>query len=141
MGSSEHPKRLPPATKVLGVAAGGAVGGSLRYLFIESFPSGPGAFPWVIFTENVIGAFALGVLLTVLMGERWRPRWDIRPFVCTGILGSFTTFSNLSLGIVQLEQADALGLSLIYAFGSLLAGLLSATLGIAAARSIVGGSP
>jgi fluoride exporter len=137
MPSPDAPRSLPPVTKVLGVAAGGAIGGSARYLFIDAFPIGTGAFPWVIFVENVTGAFALGFLLTLLM-ERWRRSWDLRPFVCTGILGSFTTFSNLSLGIVELARADAWLLSVVYAFGSLLAGVASAVVGIAVGRRLGG---
>jgi fluoride exporter len=136
--TQDRHRALPPATKVLGVAAGGALGGSLRALFIEVFPAGPGSFPWVVFVENVTGAFALGFLLSVLMA-RWHRAWDLRPFLCTGVLGSFTTFSNLSLGIVELGRAGAWLLSLAYAFGSLLAGIAAAVLGILAARAVVGG--
>src|SRR5690606_18403913 len=97
-----------------------------------------GAFPWVVFVENVTGAFALGVLLTVLL-HRWRWRWDIRPFAATGVLGSFTTFSNLSLGVVELVEHRAYVLALAYAFGSLLVGVVSAGLGVMTARLLVGG--
>jgi fluoride ion exporter CrcB/FEX len=45
--------------------------------------------------------FLLGLVLTLVLA-RWRLSWDIRPFLTTGILGSFTTFSNLTLDVVVL---------------------------------------
>ncbi len=128
------PKRGLPLRNVAWVAAGGAVGGTARYLFIAAFPVTKGSFPWVVFAENIAGAFALGLLLTVLL--RRAHAWDMRPFVCTGILGSFTTFSNLALDVVQLSGAGSHVLAAGYAFGSLTVGLTAAALGVALGRRL-----
>jgi fluoride exporter len=130
----------PPASRIAAVAAGGAVGGTLRYAFILAFPVVPGAIPWVIFWENVIGAFALG-LIVVLVLERWRPPWDVRSFLTVGLLGSFTTFSNYTLDVVTLASEGAVALALAYGGGSALAGLAAAVLGMRLGRTVAGGPP
>lgn len=129
---------LPPLRNVLAVAAGGAVGGSLRYSLIRAFPVDPGAFPWVIFLENVTGAFLLGLILALVL-ERWRWSWDIRPFLTTGILGSFTTFSNLTLDVVSLGSEGLYAVALAYSFASLGFGVASAFLGVALGHALAGG--
>lgn len=104
----------PPATEeriwdiVLAVAAGGAIGGGARYLVGHLVGPGANGFPWPTFIENILGSFLLGVLLvTVLIawpGSRYR-----RPFIGTGILGGFTTFSAFSVetGVLLREGSAA----------------------------------
>ena len=128
----------PPVSRIVAVAAGGAVGGTLRYAFILAFPVDPGAFPWVIFWENVIGAFALGLIL-VLVLERWRLPWDVRSFLTVGVLGSFTTFSNYTLDVVMLASDGAVALALAYSGASALAGLTAAALGMRLGHGVAGG--
>jgi fluoride exporter len=135
MASTESEPSLPRLRNVAWVAAGGAIGGTLRYLFIATFPVARGAFPWVFFVENVVGAFALGVLLTVLLRRSFK-RLDLRPFLGTGVLGSFTTFSNLSLDVFGLASSGSVVLGAVYGFGSLLAGLVAAMLGIGLGRRL-----
>lgn len=129
---------LPPLSNVLAVAAGGAVGGSLRYSFIRAFPVDPGTFPWVIFLENVTGAFLLGFILTLVL-ERWRWRWDIRPFLTTGILGSFTTFSNFTVDLVSLGWEGSYGVAFAYSFASIGFGVGAAFLGVALGHALARG--
>lgn len=129
---------IPPASRVAAVAAGGAVGGTLRYAFILAFPVAPGAFPWVIFWENVIGAFALGLIL-ILVLERWRLPWDVRSFLTVGVLGSFTTFSNYTLDVVTLASGGAVALAFAYSGASALAGLAAAALGMRLGHRVAGG--
>lgn len=126
-------RRAPPLVNVLAVAAGGAVGGSLRYAFIRAFPAEPGAIAWVIFAENISGAFLLGAVLTLLL-RRWPFAWDLRPFLTTGVLGSFTTFSNYTLD-VALMSAWAWQQAVFYGLLSPVVGLATAAAGVAAARS------
>jgi fluoride exporter len=131
---------FPPLRNILAVAAGGAVGGSLRHALILAFPGEPGQFPWVIFGENIAGAFLLGLLLTVLV-LRWPARQALRLFLGTGILGSLTTFSNYSLDIVALAGQGSFGLALGYSLGSIGAGLAACYLGIVSARALAGAPP
>jgi len=125
----ERPRSFPPLRHLLAVAAGGAVGGSMRHALILAFPTDPGLFPWVIFGENIAGAFLLGLLFTVLTVP-WRDSPTLRLFLCTGVLGSFTTFSNYSLDIVALVGQGNPGLALAYSLGSIGAGLLACFVGM-----------
>ena len=118
---------------VLAVAAGGAVGASLRYGFDRAFPTDPGAFPWTTFSENALGAFALGLAM-VLITERLHSVRYLQPVLCTGVLGSFTTFSNMSVEAVGLVEAGRWSLGLVYLGGSVAAGLAAGLAGMAGAR-------
>jgi CrcB protein len=114
----------------------GALGALARYGldgFISN-RSGVG-FPWGIFAVNITGAFALGLVYTILtnrfVGD---PTW--RVWVTTGFLGAYTTFSTLTLDSVQLMQNRQFGLALANTFGSLILGLGAAALGITLGESI-----
>lgn len=119
---------------LLQVALGGAIGAAARYLagvaVLRAF--GPG-FPWGTFAVNVIGSFLIGVLVVVLAargGER------LAPFLITGVLGGFTTFSAFSLDALTLwDRGQALAAG-IYVAGSVLAALVAAMAGMALARAV-----
>lgn len=127
---------LPPLGNVLAVAGGGMIGAVLRVGFAEAFPNGSGRFPWTTFAENVTGALLLGFLLVVLL-ERLRTRRDLRPFLATGVLGSFTTFSNFTVEIVALGEGQRIDLAALYALASIGAGLGAAALGMMLARRLL----
>jgi CrcB protein len=58
---------------VLLVAAGGAIGASLRYLAGVWLASRLGAdFPWGTFFVNVTGSFLIGVVLVLVEGDLFR---------------------------------------------------------------------
>lgn len=130
-----HP--LPTFSHLAAVAAGGAVGAPLRYAFAVVFPPDPGQFPVVTAAENLVGAFLLAFVLTAMLG-RWRSLEPYRLFLCTGILGSLTTFSTLSLELVQLLQTGALMTAALYALSSLGGGVLAAVAGVVGARKLLG---
>ena len=69
---------------VLVIAAGGALGGALRYLLNEALPAS--GFPWATFIENVTGCFLLGALMVYLL-DVWSPNRYLRPFLAVGVLG------------------------------------------------------
>ncbi|MBN1193343.1 MAG: CrcB family protein [Coriobacteriia bacterium] len=78
------------------VAAGGALGAALRYAVGQLVPVTVGSrVPWTTLSINVIGSFALGVLMGVLPSAGGAERW--RLFLGVGILGGFTTFSRFQL--------------------------------------------
>jgi fluoride exporter len=116
------------------VAAGGAIGASLRWwlggLLAERF--GP-AFPWHTFVVNVTGAFLLGLLMALSV-ERGvvSPNW--RLFAGVGILGGYTTFSTLSYESVKLLEQGFVLQGLGNIFGSGLAGLVAVVAGLALGR-------
>jgi fluoride exporter len=121
--------------RVAAVAAGGAVGATLRYAFLVLFPVEAGVFPLTILAENLVGAFALGVLGSVLVA-RWPEAADLHAFAMTGVVGSFTTFSAVSLDLVLLVEAGRGLLAAAYASASVCLGLLVAVAGTALGRRL-----
>lgn len=116
---------------LLAVFVGGTLGTGARAWLGATLDS---TWPLGTFTANVAGAFALGLLLEglILASADGVPHQGWRLFLGTGLLGGFTTYSSLAVG------ADALAgrsvtLGLLYAVGSLGAGLVACALGIAVA--------
>jgi len=116
------------------VALGGAVGACLRYLTsvgaVRMF--GPG-FPVGTVVVNVVGSFAMGVLVVVLARKGGG---HLAPFLMTGILGGFTTFSAFSLDAWALWERGAQGLAFVYVAGSVVLSLCAVALGLYVARSL-----
>jgi CrcB protein len=103
------------------VALGGALGAVLRYLTSVGAMRlvGPG-FPWATMTVNVVGSFAMGVLVVVLAREGGT---RLAPFLMTGVLGGFTTFSAFSLDALTLYERGQAGLAAGYVVASVLLSL------------------
>jgi CrcB protein len=101
---------------LLQVAAGGALGAAGRYLVNVATMRllGPG-FPWQTLAVNVLGSFLMGLLVVVLAK---RGGMALAPFLMTGILGGFTTFSAFSLDAVTLWERGATGQALAYVIAS-----------------------
>ncbi|MEU4268481.1 CrcB family protein [Streptomyces sp. NPDC026092] len=87
------------------VAAGGALGATARYGAALAWPTPAGAFPWTTFTVNAIGCAAIGVLMVLLTEAVTAPHRLLRPFLGTGVLGGFTTFSTYALDTQRLLSA------------------------------------
>jgi len=126
----------PPLRHILAVAAGGAIGATSRHVFVLAFPRDATAFPLVTFAENVVGSFLLGAVLIALLrapgrGERWRP------FLATGVLGSFTTFSNVTLQVVDLMTMGESTTAGLYLVLSVASGLVAAVVGIVLGASLM----
>jgi fluoride exporter len=100
-------------SSVLHVALGGAIGASLRYLtgigVLRAF--GHQEFPVAILTVNVIGSFLMGVFV---IAAAHRGLTHLSPFVMTGVMGGFTTFSAFSLEAVNLYERGAMGHAALY---------------------------
>lgn len=115
-------------TQVIFVAVGGALGAVLRY--------GVGlavAFPFGTLAVNVLGSFVIG-LVWVWLAARGLQAWA--PFVMTGVLGGFTTFSAFSLEAVALYERGALGLAAIYVVANVTFSIAALMLGLALGRSL-----
>ena len=124
-------------TSVLGaVAGGGAIGAVARWALAEGLPHDRAEFPWATFVTNVVGCLLIGVLM-VLVVERWPERRLVRPFVGTGILGGFTTFSTYTVDTRTLLAADRGGLAAAYLLGTVVAGLLAVVLGLRLTERVV----
>jgi CrcB protein len=122
---------------VLGViSAGGAAGALARYGLGQALPGGVGGFPWVTFIINVSGCLLIGVLM-VLVGDVWSGRRLLRPFLGTGLLGGYTTFSTYVVDAQHLINAGAVGTALAYVAGTLLAALAAVQAGMTVTRVVV----
>jgi len=118
---------------LLAIAFGGALGAPARYGVAQLIQVAPDGYPWATFWTNIVGSFALGILLALIL-ERFPPTRYLRPFIATGFLGAFTTYSTFAVETDLLVKGGRTGIALIYALGSLLAGFLAVWVGIVLAR-------
>ncbi|MFD5553575.1 fluoride efflux transporter CrcB [Streptomyces sp. NPDC127068] len=96
--------RAAPVRRVLAaVACGGALGAGARYGAVLLRPTPAGAFPWTTLTVNAVGCALIGVLMAALTAAR-TPGPLVRPFLGTGVLGGFTTFSAYAVDVQQLVR-------------------------------------
>jgi len=108
---------------VLAIAAGGALGAVARYYVSIGTGMVLGtAFPWGTLFVNLIGCFAMGILVE-LMAITWSPSAEMRAFLTVGILGALTTFSTFSLDVALLQGRGELFLGGIYIFTSVAASI------------------
>ena len=116
------------------VGIAGSLGAILRYL-IGIFLFTNSSFPYGTLSINLIGSFLLAWLTT-----RFFKRTSLSPAIATaigtGFVGSFTTFSTLSVETVQLFQRGAIGLGVLYVFISIVGGLLMSRLGFNVERGV-----
>ncbi|HEV7865907.1 MAG TPA: fluoride efflux transporter CrcB [Acidimicrobiia bacterium] len=119
------------------VAVGGALGAPARYGIALAVEVPPGTFPWGTFWINVSGSFALGMVLAVLLARYPSDRY-VRPFVATGFLGAYTTYSTFAVETDLLIRNGHAGMALAYTIGSLAAGLSGAWAGLAVGRAVTG---
>jgi fluoride exporter len=124
--------RVRPAV-LAAIVAGGFVGSVGRYEVVLAWPSTTAHFPAAIFTINTSGAFALGLLVTLIVARRPRDQY-LRPFGCVGVLGGWTTMSTLAGDTDLLVRGHAYVVAATYVLATLLAGLAATTLGIRLAR-------
>lgn len=108
------------------VVLGGALGTLSRYGVSEALPR-DGLFPGATFLVNVVGSFALGALLAMLLTRRT----GLRLLMGTGFLGGFTTYSSLAVETDGLLRGDHVALGLTYGLGSVVAGIAAALVGVA----------
>lgn len=127
-----HRSRAQPDVLAV-IALGGMCGASARYALAQLLPTSSGEFPWATFVENLSGSFLLGLLLVLLL-ERFPPSRYLRPFLATGILGAFTTMSTYELETALLIKDGHPLTGIVYAVGSMVAGLALAYTGILAGR-------
>ena len=121
-------------TGFLLVAAGGAVGASVRYAVTLLTQPADGAFPWRTLGINVAGSFLLGLLMALLpegdAGER------LRLLLGVGALGGFTTFSAFSIEAITLARTGQWLPAAGYVLGSVALALAGAAAGYAAGRAL-----
>lgn len=89
--------------------------------------TGPADFPLALLSVNVIGSFLMGVFV---IAAAQKGLTHLSPFVMTGLLGGFTTFSAFSLEAVTLFERGQIvaagayvALSVCLSIGGLMLGL------------------
>lgn len=117
------------------VALGGAIGAALRFLTGVGMLrlTGPQDFPLAILSVNVIGSFLMG-LFVVFAAHKGLTH--LSPFVMTGVLGGFTTFSAFSLETVTLMERGQLGAAGLYVGLSVALSVVGLMLGLWLARGV-----
>ncbi|MEF2975824.1 fluoride efflux transporter CrcB [Subtercola sp. YIM 133946] len=119
------------------VALGGAVGTAVRFVIVDAFPTISG-LPVPVLAINLLGAFALGLLLDTLarLGPDQGTRQRLRLLLGTGVLGGFTTYSTLSVDTVTLLHGGHVVEATLYALGTLVFGAVATIAGIALGSTI-----
>jgi CrcB protein len=117
------------------IFVGGAVGALLRASLVEAFGESAPAWPWVTFSVNVAGAFALGYLVTRLQ-ERLPVSTYRRPLLATGFCGALTTFSTMQVELLRMLDAGRWELAIGYVAASLAAGFAGLHLSSAMVRRL-----
>ncbi|WP_371582748.1 fluoride efflux transporter CrcB [Streptomyces sp. NBC_01314] len=122
------------------VAVGGGIGAAARYGAALLWPTSAAGFPWTTFWVNVVGCFVIGLFM-VAITEVWTVHRLVRPFLGTGVLGGFTTFSTYAVDIQRLMEEGRPGTALAYLAATLLAALTAVWLAAATARRVLRTGP
>jgi CrcB protein len=127
-------RRVQPSI-LAAIALGGALGAPARYGVAQLLPVAPDHFPWATFWTNVSGSFALGLILALIL-ERFPPTRYLRPFIATGFLGAYTTYSTFAVEVDLLVKDGHAGTAIAYSASSLVVGLVAVWIGLSVARAM-----
>ena len=104
------------------VSAGGVIGAEGRYAAGTIWPTAQDAFPFTTLAVNVIGCALIGITIVCVCRIRVVSKLA-RPFLATGILGGFTTFSTAAVDSQQLAANRHLLLGVANILITVVAGL------------------
>lgn len=105
------------------VGVGGFVGAVCRYL-MELMPIAAGGFPVKTLIINVLGSFAIGVIVTLFdKYAGFTPQ--ILLMLKVGVCGGFTTFSGFALEASGLFQSGSILFALAFIAASVVLGVLA----------------
>ena len=110
------------ARDLLLVAAGGVAGALLRFGVSTWVPTR--GFPWATLLVNLLGAFAIGLLMLPQPAEH-----PTRLLLVVGFLGAFTTLSTYSFETVDLWRSGRVGMAVANVAANGIGGPLLALLG------------
>ena len=110
-------------SKVLLVFIGGGLGTVLRFLLntlinVSSIPQFSTLF------INVLGSFLFGIIYSIVAENRL-----VSIFLLTGILGGFTTYSQFTFDLIELNTQSQLS-TLGYFFSTVLLSIFGALIGV-----------
>ncbi len=119
------------------VFLGGGLGAVARWAFGMTAARWLGtAWPWGTFGVNVLGSFAMGLVMAALIRggtmSAGAENWPL--FLATGILGGFTTFSAFSLESAGMIEAGNWGQAGLYSITSVVVSIAALFAGMALGR-------
>jgi len=115
-------------TSFLLIAVGGALGALSRYYLDTAVTRLLGPTVLGIFLINITGSFSLGVFISAAENHiTWQNNASL--FASIGFLGSYTTFSVLTVATVTLVESGNLPRAALNIGGSIVVGLAAALLG------------
>ncbi len=136
---------MKPGERILpwiAVAIGGFLGAGLRLGIDQLVPHTTGQIPWSTLLINVLGSFALGLLVTLVYSRV--PGW-VATGLGVGVVGTFTTFSAYAVAVVAIARGGTvtgdplapgdLWQSILVLFGGFLSSVFFAWLGLASGRT------
>ena len=121
---------------LLAVAVGGVIGAEARYGLGRALPTAAGDFPWITLLINVAGCLLIGMLMVLALDVLPTHRL-LRPFLGTGVLGGFTTFSTFEVDVVRLVDDHHAVTAILYVVASLTACLVAVWVGVTAAAAVL----
>lgn len=121
---------------LVGVALSGAVGAVARYLVDGAVSERTGgSFPWGTLVVNATAAFLLGLAFAFFQTRIGGiPVW-LRTTILTGLIGTYSTFSTLTLETLTLLQSGSYLLGAANILGSVAVGMLAVYGGTALGRA------
>lgn len=116
------------------VGIAGALGAISRYFIGITFMTNS-VFPWATLIVNLVGSYLLAWLTTSLFN-----RISVSPIIATaistGYVGSFTTFSTLSVETIELFENKHYLLGVLYILVSIIGGLVMSRLGFKGSKEV-----
>lgn len=117
------------------VALGGALGAMSRYGVDRAVNGLFGTAVLGTFVVNISGSFLLGLLVAAASGRLGLPE-EVRILAAGGFLGSYTTFSTLTVASVQLAADGDWMRAAANIVGSVVVGIAAALAGIVVGRAV-----
>jgi CrcB protein len=127
-------------TRLLIVAAGGALGAVARYgvgVWAQRlFPTAQ--WPWATLTVNLVGGLLMGLLAGWLAFRGGAHGENLRLFAAVGLLGGFTTFSAFSLEAALMIERRQTAMAGGYVAASVILSIAALFIGLMVARRAFG---
>ena len=118
------------------VFLGAGIGGALRHgVNVAAVRLVGATFPFGTLTINVVGSLLMGLIVEYLALKSQLGQHS-RPFLTTGILGGFTTFSAFSLDAALLWERGQLALAAVYVIGSVVLSIVALATGLYFVRAM-----
>lgn len=127
---------------IAAIALGGAVGASSRYgvarTSVALLKDHPIALPAATLAINVVGCFAVGLVLPWLLArEADGAGHHARLLVVVGAIGAFTTYSTFGVDTLTLWREGKPGVALAYVAMHLVLGLAAVAVGAMIGERII----